>query len=100
MLNLGQEIFGKTAVLVILIIIYLNLCNCLLSLNPGGNNLHLYLNLHKYLYNCILFCIFSCSYWGRAKFNKFVCILALCMFICLYKFEIIQYILKYDVDFS
>ena len=57
--------------------------------NPGGNNLHLY------LHNCILFCIFNCFYWGRAKFNKFDCILALCMFICLYKFGIIQYILKY-----
>ena len=63
--------------------------------NVGGNNLCLYINWHLYLYNCILFCIFSCFYWGRAKFNKFDCISALCMFICLCKFEIIQYILKY-----
>ena len=61
----------------------------------GGNNLHLYIDLNLYLYNCILFCIFSCFHWGRAKFNKFNCILTLCVFICLYKFEIIQYILKY-----
>ena len=63
----------------------------------GGNNLHFYINLHLYLYNCILFCVFSCFYWGRAKFNKCDCILALCMFICLCKFEIIQYILKINV---
>ena len=61
----------------------------------GGNNLHLYIDLHLYLYNCILFSIFSCFYWGRAKFNKFGWILALCIFICLCKFEIIQPILKY-----
>ena len=45
--------------------------------------------------NCILFCIFSCFIGGRAKFNNSVFILALCMFICLLKFDIIQYILKY-----
>ena len=50
----------KTAVLIILIIIYANLCDCLLSPSAGGNNLHLYINLHLYLHNCILFCIFSC----------------------------------------
>ena len=61
----------------------------------GGNNLHLYVDVHLCLYNCILFCIFSCFYLGRAKFNKFDCIWALCIFICLCKFEIIQYILKY-----
>ena len=38
---------------------------------------------------------FQLLYWGRAKFNKFDCILALCAFICLCKFEIIQYILTY-----
>ena len=63
--------------------------------NSRGNNLHLFIDLHFYLSNCILFCIFSCFYWYRAKFNKFDCILALCMFICLCKFKIIQYILKY-----
>ena len=62
---------------------------------PRGNNLHLYIDLHLYLYDCILFYIFSCFYWGRAKFNKFDRILALCMLICLCKFKIIQYILKY-----
>ena len=93
--NLGQVILGKTAALVILIIIYVNLCDYLLSQSAGGNNPHLYIDLHLYLYNCILFCIFSCFYWGREKFNKFDCILALCMFICLCKFKIIQYILKY-----
>ena len=67
----------------------------MLSPSPQGNNLHLYINLHLYLDNCISFCIFSHFYWGRAKFNKFDCILALCMFICLCKLEIIQYILKY-----
>ena len=36
MLNLGQIIFGKTAVLVILIIIYVNLCDYLLSPSPGA----------------------------------------------------------------
>ena len=71
------------------------LCDCLVSPSAGGNNLCLYSNLPMYLYDCILFCIFNSFYWGRAKFNKFDCILALCMFICLYKFEIIQYILKY-----
>ena len=91
----GSRNFGKTAVLVILTIIYINLCDCLLSPKPGGNNLHLYINLYLYLCNCILFCISSCFYWGRAEFNKFDCILALCMFNCLYKFRIIQYILKY-----
>ena len=68
-----------------------------MSPSAGGNNLCLYSNLPMYLYDCILFCIFNSFYWGRAKFNKFDCILALCMFICLYKFEIIQYILKYNV---
>ena len=52
------------------------------------------------LYNCILFCIFSCFFGGRVKFDKFVYILALCMFICLCKFEIIQYILKYISVFA
>ena len=56
---------------------------------------HLYIDLHLYLYNCILFYVFSCFYWGRAKFNKFDCILALFMFICLCKFEIIQHSLNY-----
>ena len=36
MLNLGQEILGKTAVLVILIIIYVNLCDWLLSPSAGA----------------------------------------------------------------
>ena len=90
----GSSNFGKTVVLVILIIIYVNLCNYLLSPSPGAI-ICLYTDLHLYLYNCILFCIFSCFYWGWAKFNKFDCILALCMFNCLCKFEIIQYILKY-----
>ena len=40
MLNLGQVILGKPAGLVILIIIYVNLCNYLLSPRPGDNNLH------------------------------------------------------------
>ena len=57
--------------------------------------MHLYVNLYLYLCNCILFCIFSCFYWGRAKFNKFIYILALCVLVCVYKFEIIQYTLKY-----
>ena len=48
----------------ILIIIYVNLCNCLLSPRPGGSNLHLYLNLHMYLYNVYL--VFSHLHlpWG------------------------------------
>ena len=92
---MGQVILGKTADLVILIIIYVNLCNYLLSPSPGGTNLCLYIDLHLYLYNCILFCIFRCFYWVRAKCNKFDCIWTLCMFICLCKFEIIQYILRY-----
>ena len=91
----GSRYFGKTAAVVILFIIYDNLLNCLSSPYPGNNNLHLHVNLYLYLCNCILFCIFSCFYWGRAKFNKFNCILALCLFICLYKFGMIQYILKY-----
>ena len=62
---------------------------------PRDNNLHLYINLHLYLSNCILFCNLSCFYWGRAKLSKFDCISALHMFICLCEFEIIQYILKY-----
>ena len=53
--------------------------------------------MYLYLCNCILFCIFSSFYWGRAKFNKFDCILALYVFICLYKFGIIQYILNINV---
>ena len=95
----GSRNFGKTAVLVIFIVIYDNLCDCLLSPTLGNNNLHLYVNLYLYLCNCILFCIFSSFYWGRAKFNKFNCILALCIFICLYKFGIIQHILKYKSIF-
>ena len=52
-------------------------------------------DLHLYSSTCIVFCIFSCFYWGRAKFNKSEFILALYMFICLCKFKIIQYMLKY-----
>ena len=55
----------------------------------------LYINLHLYSSNCILFCIFSCFYWGRATFNKSDCFLALYMLISLCKYEIIQYLLKY-----
>ena len=87
--------FEKAAVLVILTIIYVNFCDYLLSPSAGGNNLHLYIDVHLYVSNCILFCIFSCFYWCRATFNKSDCILALYMFICLCKFEIIQYILAY-----
>ena len=41
------------------------------------------------------FCIFCCFYWGKAKFKSFLYILALYMLICVYKFEIIQYILTF-----
>ena len=57
--------------------------------------MQLYIRFALYSSHCILFCIFSCFYLGRAKFNKYEFILALCMFTCLCKFEIIQYILKY-----
>ena len=87
--------FWKNSYSSLVIIIYVNLCDCLLPPIAGGNNLHLYVNLYLYLCNGILFCIFSCFYQGRAKFNKFSCILALYMFNCLYKFRIIQYILKF-----
>ena len=82
--------FGENSCLVILTIIYVNLCNCLLSPSSGGNNLHLYVNLYLNLCNCILFSFFSSFYWGRAKFNKFDCILALCMFICVYNLELFK----------
>ena len=74
---------------------YVISCDYLLSPSPRGNILHFYINLHLYLSNCILFCIFSCFYWSRSKFYKFDCILGLYMFICLCKLEIIQYMLKY-----
>ena len=61
--------------------------------------MHLYIKLYVYMFNCILFCIFSCFIGDRAKFNKYAFILALYMFICLLKFEIIQYILKYKCVF-
>ena len=89
-----KKCFWERAVLVILIIIYVNLCDCLLSPMPGGNKLPLHVNLYLYLCNCILFCVFSCFYWGRTKFNKFDCILALFVLVCVYKFGIFQYILK------
>ena len=79
------------AVLVILTIIYVTCCNYLLSPSTGGNNMQLCIDLHLYSSNCILFWIFR----GRAKFNKSDFNLALYMFICWCKFEIIQYMLKY-----
>ena len=36
---------------------------------------------------------------NKAKANKYAFILVLCMFICLLKFQIIQYILKYKCIF-
>ena len=74
---------------------YVNFYYYLLFPSPGGNNLHLYIDLHLYLSNCILFCNLSYFYWGRAKFNKSSIILALYIFICSCKFEIIQCILKF-----
>ena len=39
--KLGYVKLGKTAVLVIFMLIYVNLCNCLLSPGPGGNFMQL-----------------------------------------------------------
>ena len=90
----GSRNYGKTAVLVILFIIYDNLCNCLLSPSPRNNNLHCML-ICIYIYILVFYFVFSTVLLGRSKFNKFNCLLALCMFNCLYKFRIIQYILKF-----
>ena len=74
--------FGKTDVLVILVIIYVKLCDCLSSPRPGGNNLHLYVNLYLYLCNCILFCIFSCIYWDRKNLTNLIAFwLYMCSFV-------------------
>ena len=32
----------------------------MLSPSIGNNNFHLYVELHLYIFNCILFCIFTC----------------------------------------
>ena len=38
--KLGHVKLGKTAVLVIFMLIYVNLCDCQLSPSPGGNYMH------------------------------------------------------------
>ena len=63
----------------------------------GNNNTCLYVKLYVYMFNCISFCSFSCYIGDRAEFNKYTFILALYIFICLLKCEIMQYILKYNV---
>ena len=49
-----------------------------------------------YIYVIVFYFVFSAVFIGVGQtFKKFNWILALFVFICLYKFEIIQYILKY-----
>ena len=89
-IQLGYQLF-----LVIFIIIYVNLCNYMLSQVQGTIIFICIKNFICIYINLILFCIFSCSGGDRATFNKYAFILALYMFTSLLKLEFIQYILKY-----
>ena len=81
--KLGHIKLGKTAVLVIFMLIYVNLCDGELSPSPEDNSMCLKWKLYVYYCNCILFCISSCFHWGRAKFNKLFHFLAFYMLVCL-----------------
>ena len=60
----------------------------MLSPSTENSNMHLYMKLYEYMFNCILFCIISCFMGGMAIFKKYAFILALYIFICFLKFEI------------
>ena len=78
--KLGHVKLGKTAVLVIFMLIY-----AIISCPQAQGAIICNYNENCMFLNVIvfLFCIFSCFYWGRAKFNKLFHFLALCMLVCL-----------------
>ena len=81
--------FGITAVASLLKLIHVNLFICKVVPSFGNNYVCSYIKLYVNMFNCILFCIFSCFNGVRAKFHKYVIILASYMLVCFLKFKII-----------
>ena len=79
MLNLDQVILGKTAVLVILIIIHANLCDYLVSPIPWGNNLHLYIDCIC-IYIIVFYFVFSAVFIGVGQ--NLINLIAFWLYVC------------------